>query len=466
MRPNRRQFLAALAGIPLAARAASQPSSAVFTPEMFGAKGDGRTNDSEAFAAMSARVNAAGGGTIELRPATYIVGRQRRGPEREGVAFAPFDIIRLANCRRPIVINGNGARLRAAPDLLYGRFDPTSGKPLADPARLQLTHRAVPYFGMIFIENCSGSVVVRDIELDGNLQSLRPGGRSAKGGWQAAGTGVRLMGNSGTERLERVRTHHHPQDGLMLNASPRRTGTTTCIDVISDSNGRQGCSITGGRNYAFQRCKFTRTGRAGLGGAPGAGVDIEAESSPIRNVSFSDCEFSDNHGFGLVSGLGDSADIIAENCRFIGTTNLAAWPESPGMRFSNCVFVGSVNHLFGSSDPSRAGQFVDCTFTDDPRLSPTGRVYLQGGNWIAIARPGANVRFARCHFRLVDEAMLPLTARNVIYEDCELSQRSARQSAPIGTYFGTNSITGNATLQGSIIRGDVRLNGRQLPRNG
>jgi len=207
---------------------------------------------------------------------------------------------------------------------------------------------------MIFIENCSGSVDIRDMELDGNLQGLRAGGKSARGGWQAAGTGVRLMGNSGAERIERVRTHHHPQDGLMLNASPSRSATTTLVDVISDFNGRQGCSITGGRNYAFQRCKFTRTGRAGLSGAPGAGVDIEAESSPIRNVSFTDCEFSDNHGFGLVSGMGDSADIVAENCRFIGTTNLAAWPESPRMRFRIAVLSRSRSDSDSSTVSRRA----------------------------------------------------------------------------------------------------------------
>lgn len=49
------------------------------TPEQFGAAGDGRTNDTLAFAAMSAFVNRNGGGEIVLRPTTYLVGRQTRG---------------------------------------------------------------------------------------------------------------------------------------------------------------------------------------------------------------------------------------------------------------------------------------------------------------------------------------------------------------------------------------------------
>lgn len=466
MRPTRRQFMAGFAAGALAGNARAASPATTVTPEMFGARGDGRTNDTDAFSAMSAYLNALGGGTISLRRATYVVGKQRRLPTRNGIALAPVDIVHLVNCRGPIVIQGNGAVLRCVGGLRYGRFDPQSGRVLADAVKFDLTGNATPYTGMIHIEKCSGPIIIADLELDGNVQGLEVGGRSNRAGWLAGGTGIRLVENTGPERLSNIHSHHHAQDGLILTAAGNRAGLTEVSDFTAEYNGRQGCSITGGHNYVLQRCRFRHTGRTPIGSSPGAGVDIEAESSPIRNVTFSDCEFSDNHGFGLVSGTGDSADIVAENCRFVGTTNLAAWPESPGMRFANCLFVGSLNHLFGDADPSRAAQFLDCTFTDNPGLSPTGRVFLQGGNWIAIARPGPNVRFARCHFRLVGEALLPLTASNVIYEDCDMAQRSPRPSAPIGTFFGTNSITGNATLQGSIIRGTVRLNGRQLPRNG
>ena len=43
-------------------RAIGAPADAV-TREMFGARGDGRTNDTRAFAALSAHLNARGGGT-------------------------------------------------------------------------------------------------------------------------------------------------------------------------------------------------------------------------------------------------------------------------------------------------------------------------------------------------------------------------------------------------------------------
>jgi hypothetical protein len=227
MEASRRQLLAGIAAACVAPRASCALPGTVVTPEQFGARGDGTTNDTDAFAAMSARINAVGGGTIVLRPVTYIVGKQQQVEERNGVAFAAADIIHLANCRGPVAIEGNGATLRSASGLLYGRFDPRSRMPLGDPAKLELTHRAIPYFGLIFIEKCSGSIDISNIELDGNLQGLRAGGRSAPNGWQAAGTGIRLSGNKGPERLSQIHTHHHAQDGLMLAAAADRTASTT-----------------------------------------------------------------------------------------------------------------------------------------------------------------------------------------------------------------------------------------------
>src|SRR5690348_11238178 len=174
MAATRRDFLllgAAIAAAPGRAAVAGD----LVTPEMFGAKGDGQTNDGPAFAALSAHVNARGGGTIVLRPVTYIVGRQRRSAGGTELAFAPLDVIRLIGCRLPIVIRGNGARLRAAPGLRYGRFDAASGEPLADARKLDRTNLAIPYSAMIEIVDCSAPIEINDIELDGALQRMRIG---------------------------------------------------------------------------------------------------------------------------------------------------------------------------------------------------------------------------------------------------------------------------------------------------
>src|SRR4051794_9037861 len=105
---TRRDLLhgAAIAMVSTAAPAARASS---ITPERFGARGDGVTNNSAAFAAMAEFVNMRGGGKISLRPVTYIVGRQTTGSAAaSGYAFDGAPIMDFRNCGTPLVIRGNG----------------------------------------------------------------------------------------------------------------------------------------------------------------------------------------------------------------------------------------------------------------------------------------------------------------------------------------------------------------------
>lgn len=469
MRMSRRHFVAGAAATGATSVAGSASSRAnILTPEMFGAKGDGRTNDTAAFARLSSHVNANGGGAIALRPVTYIVGAHgpKPGARPGDHAWGAGDILHFVGCTQAITIEGNGARLRAPAGLHFGTFDRRTGLPAPTglPTAEFFKNSAGPYLGMIFFEKCTGAIAVRNIELDGNLTGLVVGGTWSNGvGWNSPGTGLLFIGNSGPAQLSRIYSHHHPQDGLELIDSVNRSGSTITSDSVFEYNGRQGCSITGGRNYVFERCKFQHTGRAGLASRPGAGVDIEAEAVTVRNVSFSKCIFSDNFGFGLVAGSGDSEGITCDGCTFIGTTTWPLWADKPRMRFSNCTIVGTVIRVSGETDPERATQFRNCTFTDDPSLSPTGKVFLEPAS-VVYVWPRQRMLFSGCEFRLTHGGLLPHSNPKVIYEDCTMLQRSTRPSAPVGTYIGTDRISGNANLDGSIIRGTVVLNGRTLPQ--
>lgn len=463
MLSTRREFVAGVAAAGLSLGAWAATATDAVTPEAFGAKGDGRTNDTEAFAAMSAFVNARGGGTVVLRPVTYIVGRQERG--RSDFAFAPMPIMHFHRCTGAVTVRGNGASLRSAAGLRYGFFDPRTGRPAPDRRAHPRSERASPYLAMIRVEECSGPVQISDVELDGNLSALVIGGTLGKIGIQIPAYGIQLIGNSGGERLERIHSHHHALDGLLVDGLAGATAPKAVIELVSDYNGRQGCSIVGGRGYTFDRCSFRNTGKGGFSSSPGAGVDIEPPPGRVvRDLAFSRCEFSDNSGPALGAGGRDAEGALFNDCTFVGTTDWAVWAPKPRFSFDRCTFVGAIGRVYGDPDPARATRFRECTFRDDPALSPTGEVFL-GSNParpVAVLRGTENVMFDGCRLQLTHEATLPFSTRQVIYSNCDMSQRSNKRSRPQGTYVGANRLSGNIDIRGSIIRGEVILNGRAV----
>lgn len=437
----------------------------VFTPEMFGARGDGRTNDSRAMVALAAAVNRNGGGTVNFRRTTYVVGAQvPAGRDDAPYTFDPVPLLEFERCRRPLIIRGNGARLKCADGLRYGVFD-ARGRPLTPPMPYIGPGLATPYRYMIRIAGCTGPVEVADLELDGNVGGLALGGRYGDTGWQIPATGLALVDNRGPELVRNLHSHHHGQDGVLIDGVgelPHRA-ERRLVELRCEHNGRQGCSIVGGQSYAFERCRFAHTGRAGLASAPGAGVDIEAEAGKtVRDLAFTDCEFVDNVGSGLVADSGPSERATFRRCTFVGTTNWSAWPNKPYFAFHDCRFTGALCRAYGDVDHARAAQFHDCLFIDDPALSPTGRVYA-GENPdgpLADLSDARNVRFSRCRF-LARTGALPWSVA-AIYADCRMEQSSSNPGYPRGTYTGRNVINGHVDLYGSVISGELILNGRRI----
>lgn len=459
---DRRRLL--LAGTGTALALALTPAIAaeiVFTPERFGAKGDGRTDDSDAFARLSDAVNMAGGGTVVLRKTTYLVGTQQRTPDG---MYLEARLMAFEACRRPLVIRGNGARLRCAPGQRYGVFLP-GGVPNPDVVRKGAEGMTRPYAAMIDARLCSGGVSIQDIELDGNVTALILGGKKGDKGWQIGCVGVALRNNPGPELLANVSAHHHPHDGFYIDGprEPTPGVARRFVALKADANGRQGMSIVGGQDYRIERSSFTRTGREQVFSAPGAGVDIEAErKKPIRDLAFVDCRFADNRGCAMVADSGDTLGVSFTGCTFVGTDNWSAWPNKPGFRFDRCTFAGSLVHPFADPDPARATRFTDCLFTDDPALSPTGRILLRKGP-SSVLTNADNVLFDRCRFLMTHDGVLP-ASEGVIYRDCRMTQRSPRHAATRGIFEGRNVIVGPVDLGASAILGDTILNGVAVPK--
>lgn len=457
---SRRGFLAGTAAAIIVVP--TEAVAAALRPEDFGAVGDGRTNDTVAFQRLASAINTLNGGTIALRPnATYVVGSQSRG--NGGWGWKPNPILEFRNLQSPLIIVGHGARLVAQSGLRFGTFNLQSGKPVQHSLPyVNSSDLAAPYEGMIVVRECTADIAIGDIELDGNMTALHVGGEFGDAGWQAPGTGILLVGNLAGESLHNVHTHHHPQDGAMIIGDARRKSRGSIRGLVSQYNGRQALSLTSGRGYDFTDCELGHSGRSVVKSPPSAGVDLEAEGGPIRDVTFNRCGFVDNAGCGLVADSGDVEGAKFTDCRFVGTTSWSAWPNKPAFSFNRCVFVGAVAHAFPNASPARATKFVSCTFTDDPKLSPSGKVFTGGEGPIVNLAKSDNVLFDQCRFRLVGYATLPWSWR-AIYRSCSMSQRSNNVAMPKGRYLGHTDITAPVDLYGSMIEGTVVVKGYTYP---
>ena len=251
----------------------------------------------------------------------------------------------------------------------------------------------------------------------------------------------------------------------MIDGDDRRIARSQFVRFRSLHNCRQGLSLVGGRGYDFEDCEFNHTGRSAIQSAPSAGFDIEAEGrKTVRDLTFQRCRFVDNAGAGMVADSGDSEGARFVECQFIGTSTWSAWPRKPRFSFDNCAFVGAVSNVHADRDPARAAQFRNCRFTDDPALSPSGRVFSGGEEGAPIVNMGQsdNILFDRCGFDLRGRAVLPWSWR-AHYRDCTMKQRSSHPAMTKGKYLGDTTITGPVDLYGSMVIGTLLLNGKRIP---
>jgi hypothetical protein len=256
---------------------------------------------------------------------------------------------------------------------------------------------------MIHFDTCTGGISFSDLELDGNQSSAILGGGYGDTGRQISCNGYTLTNCTGTIVIERVYSHDHCLDGAegdgpgILSAEEK----VTHRDCRFTKNGRQGFSLVGGINWKFDYCTFEQSGKGAVSSNPGSGFDLESEGTKyVRRTSFKKCTFSDNTGAGMVSDTSaNTSDAYFEECIFVGTTNWCVWPNRPRFRFSRCTFVGTMTHAYPNTNPVDAAQFLNCKFTDDVTMSPTGVVFASGSSSIYDTGGGTtNVLFDECNF--------------------------------------------------------------------
>lgn len=400
----------------------------VARPEHYGARGDGATNDTVAFAAMAATIQAQGGGIIELRPVIYVVGNQRLNAPNGLNAFSGDKILTLTGLTKAFELRGNGATLKLFDGYRFGTFN-RSGEPTQNPMPYTgYGERSFPTAGagsdgVVTIANCSGSIKVESLTVDGNLRNATIGGTFGDTGWQLPGDGFLIADNTGGELIQNVKAVDCPRDGAMAwntsSLGPIRTSRvmSSWFNFESRGNGRQGFSLVGGRNYQFENCKFHDTGRGKISSAPGAGFDLEAEVATIRDIVFRNCLFANNAGAQLVADSGDTEGVAFDDCDFIGVDSWSLWPFKPRMKFNRCRIFGALTHLYSDpSNPSRSSNFTNCVFSNDVIQVPYPTLF-QGDAMLDLAGGGAGALFDRCAFFVVNLT----NGEGLIFRDCHFT---------------------------------------------
>ncbi len=363
-----------------------------------GAIGDGVTNDSAAFREAAAQIEAAGSGKLVIPAGTYIVGQQTHIPGQYPY-FQYQEIFQVLGVQGLIIEGEPGAIIKLADGLRFGCFDKDSGEVFYPPGEEGFTdsnYRADAGIFFNILESCD--IIIRHLELDGNLENLVIGGYwGDANSRQCEAIGILMLNNSNVF-IHDIYTHHHGLDGVEIGYYGQRESDPARPHVLervrSEYNSRQGLSWIGGRGLTAIDCQFNHTSRAGFTSDPAAGLDIEAEGAVNRGGRFINCEFINNMGAGLVIDSGDSGDCCFENCTFWGTTSWAVWNDKPGMVFRDCNFYGSTVHAFGSTQyPEQATRYENCHFED--LVHPEHGVF-RSEMLVEMDGIGGNVTFDGC----------------------------------------------------------------------
>jgi hypothetical protein len=452
--------------------------------EDFGAVGDGITDDTEAFQAISDYVNAKGYGVINFGyNKVYRLGRQTFTGVKDGAAYASQPMLNFENCNL-LIINGNGSTLKLNDGLHYGSFDPVTGEAYYPPEGGFTDSNYSAATGFIISIMYSKNILISNLTLDGNNENLIVGGYWGDTGIQRPGTGLYGMYISNVI-INNVNSSYNGQDGAIIRGNITAedgvgSDNIFILNSIFDYNGRQGLTLSGGKNIKFINCTFSNSGQGAIASSPGAGVDIEPSGGNFaQNISFDNCSFENNIHNGIVSDGNDAKKIIIDHCEFwqnFVNSGFAFWfTGSKHVRISNSVIHGCIARItddaiiencriddaihptYGQSGAEREyilengnGIWINCTFerTAPRRLLyvvlPTKFIdctfiykgdYPTDGNFIGVIR---NCTFINCTFQ----------------DDIPDKTKHFRYSYSGNKFFNTINLGPNVHVQG-IYSGEI-----------
>ncbi|MEP7106544.1 MAG: glycosyl hydrolase family 28-related protein [Ferruginibacter sp.] len=342
----------------------------------FGAVGDGKKDNYQAFVDAAAYASTHENTTINFPAGTYYIAKYRK------IKNDPIDHIRWENCQGLKLIGEPGTVIS-----MNGKFfRPLDYTTTDTHAKKSYTSGLSPFS----FHNCN-NLEIRNIEVTGNVQKTTRLAGIDDNNPSVTESESNLLRFTKCDNvvMDQLYVHHAECDGIMISGD-RINGVwinstnITATNVRSFNNGRQGMSVGGLSKGYFKSCEFNSTGFTGGSygrNDPSAGVDIEpGEFHNNDNIKFEDCAFENNFGgHFLCTAPTTTSNITLLNCSVItgietpklaGITILAknvlidgciiklgsrdikfTNPKKPGstIKIRNCVIEGSDNCISTSS---------------------------------------------------------------------------------------------------------------------
>lgn len=391
----------------------------------FGAKGDGVTNDCPAFKAVSDYVKNTNfkGYTIHLPtpPDHYAVSGQTFEVGKGFTCEPILDISFTTLQDKFILLQSDNAKIKQMSGQYFGAFDKNTKEKLntttpvyygsgANYDTVKDVATTADLKVILHFENIKSLIINGKIDLDGNRDGMNIGGVWGDTGWQLFAYGIRIAWVKQFD-ISNINSHHHCCDGIYIAGwndfanpdKPLADVKGVARNLNSQYNSRQGMSLTGGQNISFYDCIFDNTAlpEFSLQSMPRSGVDIEAEVSPVRNISFYNSYFGRAGSLSMVADAGNEKDVKFYNCKFINDIGGAVWANRPQFKFYDCYINGFIEKNYATEIDSDRTIYQDCIFTDDPIINPnfSGREYL-------FIASGANPKLINCTMNLHKSGMI------------------------------------------------------------
>lgn len=364
----------------------------------FGAKGNGRSNDQDAFAKASAFFNQRkGNGKLIFPKGIYRIGKQQlKRNSQNKISYAGEYALDLRGCSNMVIEGKTGAVLKNNDSLRIGAFSPETGNAFKHSMKdinvlPEYSNYATSAGIVINLRNCS-NIKLSGLTVDGNMNNFIFGGNwgSGRNPFELIHYGIYIL-DSHDISLSNCNIKDFACDGIyIVNLGQGLKTYNINIDKCKVNYcGRNGLSWLGGENICVSNSVFSNQGKGLVQESPAAGIDIEVENNSFcRKGYFYNCVMENNVGSAITSGSKAlSSTVLFKKCIAASPGYFTVFVDAASHRFEDCFFYGTVLVWYKGLADKDGVTFSKCLFEE----SYKGKKMYDGSYQLGVEATGVIV---------------------------------------------------------------------------